>query len=188
MALIVYGASFKMLLFEQLYKTNELHRNLFGRLVERFLAGGESAALRFSADNRQQRIAHFFAGSLAIVFLCMDTIMLAHRGIRANLERCGGNRCTKKKLLSMAHVMCRVALLGFTATLSQYFASPDYLALLGLGTILAQLCMRVFASVLFFHDSTEEEEKAIHRVIEYNNARIHDSKRLGHAVAATPAD
>ena len=127
MALIVYGASFKMLLFEQLYKTNETHRNLIGRLVERFLAGGESAALRFSADNRQQRIAHFFAGSLAVVFLCMDIIMLAHRGIRANLERCGGNQCTKKKkkkLRSLAHVMCRGGTLGFHCNSQPIFCVP----------------------------------------------------------------
>jgi hypothetical protein len=191
MALIVLGASFKMLLFEQLYEANddgssgsETHRrNLFvvgggGRgmlaAVGRVLAGGESsAALRFTAPDRQQRIAHFFAASLTVVFLSLDIISLAHRGMKANLERCHHHQSTKQQCLVLALVGCRIAVLLFTATLSQYFTSPDYLAVVGLGTVIAQLFLRVFASVLFFHDAAEIEDAAIQRVIDYNTARMH---------------
>lgn len=184
MALIVLGASFKMLLFEQLYEANdsgstETHRNLFGgglAVADRLLAGGESsAALRFSALDRQQRIAHFFAASLTVVFLCLDIITLAHRGVTANLKRCTGHQSAAKHYLVLAQVGCRAAVLFFTATISQYFTSPDYLAAVGLGTVVAQLCLRVFASVLFFHDAADIEDAAIQRAIEYNTARMHQA-------------
>jgi hypothetical protein len=188
MALIVLGASFKMLLFEQLYEANddgssasEAHRrNLFAvgeggvlSAVGRVLAGGEtSAALRFTAPDRQQRIAHFFAASLTVVYLSLDIISLAHRGVKANLERCHQHQAKKQQCLVLALVGCRTAVLLFTATLSQYFTSPDYLAVVGLGTVIAQLFLRVFASVLFFHDADEMEDAAIQRVIDYNTARM----------------
>jgi hypothetical protein len=184
MALIVLGASFKMLLFEQLYEANdsgsiESHRNLFDgglAVADRLLAGGESsAALRFSASDRQQRIAHFFSASLTVVFLCLDIITLAHRGVTANLKRCTGHHSAAKQYLVLAQVGCRTAVLFFTATISQYFTSPDYLAAVGLGTVVAQLCLRVFASVLFFHDAADIEDAAIQRIIEYNTARMHQA-------------
>lgn len=178
LSLIVLGASYKMLLWEFLYmeEYEDSHRRslLFPGLEDRWLAGGTSAALRFPSENRQQRIAHFFCGSMALVFFCMDAISLAHRGASDNWKECECTESKRKKLLALLLVASRAGVVVFIATLSQYETEPDNLATIGLFSIFAQLLLRALGCWIFRHDEEDAEEQALERMINYTAARVHD--------------
>ena len=53
----------------------------------RLLAAGSGPPIANEAD-RRQRVAHFFCISMALVWLCLDAMLLANRGIFANIKRC----------------------------------------------------------------------------------------------------
>lgn len=170
-ALLVIGVSYKMLLQEHVYE-NSGKRRFLSPIVERLLAGGESAALRFDTDDRRQRIAHFFGASLAIVFVCLDGMSLAHKGITASLNRCQCKETHVVRLSVIIMVVFRVALVVFFATLSQYCTDPSLLATLGFVGIVCQLLIRVLGAFMFPPDEDEQEDQALDRVAQYLNARI----------------
>jgi len=194
LALIILGTSYKMFLFEFLYMEDysddyhrsRRHRNLLGGLHDRFLAGGTSAALRFSTEDRQQRIAHFFCGSLALVFFCMDVMSLAHKGFLDNWNKC---ECTETnpttKATALLLLFLRLAVLVIIATLSQYETDPDRLAIIGLFSVVAQLLLRVAGSYLFPNDSNEDrEEEMLERMVQYTAARVRETPADASASAA----
>jgi hypothetical protein len=186
MSLIILGASYKMLLFEFVYMEDEVTRRrslLFHGLDQRGLSSGASAALRFTPEDRQERIAHFFSGSLALIFFCLDAMSLAHRGLSASWKRCERCENKTKQFLAFFLVVSRTALLLFIATLSQFETDPNTLAMIGLFTILAQLCLRFVGYYVFHADDEDAEEKAMERMINYNSARMHD--RPYHATASS---
>lgn len=170
-ALVVLGTCYKMFLFEFVYESKG-ERRFLSPIVQRLLAGGESAALRFETDDRQQRIAHFFSASLALVFFCLDGMSLAHKGISANVDRCQCDKTQKVRNTVILLVIFRVALIVFFATLSQYCTDPAILAALGFGGIVVQLAIRVLGAFLFPADEEEQEDRALDRVANYLNARI----------------
>jgi hypothetical protein len=120
----------------------------------------------------QRLPSHFFSGSLAIVFLALDGMSLAHKGIDASLNRCQceGTHTTRKKVLLL--IVFRVALIAFFGTLSQYVIEPDVLAFLGFVGIVCQLLTRILGSFLFPPDEEEQEDAALERVANYLSARI----------------
>ena len=145
-------------------------------IVERLLAGGgESAALRFETDDRQQRIAHFFGGSLAVAFVCLDGMSIAHKGVNENLSRCKCKQTHTVRPAIIIMIICRIALVAFFATLSQYCTDPSSLATLGLVGIACQLLTRVVGSFIFPPDEAEQEDEALERVAHYASARIRSS-------------
>lgn len=175
LALIILGTSYKMLLYEHLYSDEDAtKRSLFAQSPDsRWLAGAESAALRFNTIERQQRVSHFFGGSLTVVFVCMDIICLAHRGVKANWHRYE-EVSKRKKLGASLHLALRISLPIFTATISQYLTEPNILAMVGLVAVICQLCVRIFASSIFENDQSQAEEEAVELAIKYNFARTHD--------------
>jgi len=190
-ALLVLGTSYKMFLFEFLYMEldgndeyanvdsgHRVRRNILSQWDERWLAGGSSAALRFTADNRQIRIAHFFCGSLAVVFCCLDVMSLTHKGFVEKWKQCDCNDSSKtQKYLGLFLVLLRVAVLVIVATLSQYETKPDDLALIGLFSVVAQLLLRAFGAYVFGCDDQDEdaEERALERMIGYTAARVRET-------------
>lgn len=181
-SLILLGTCYKMLLYEYVYKAEGVRRTLLFHAPDnhRWLSGGESAALRFSTEDREQRIAHYFSGSLAMIFFSLDAMSLAHRGIGTQWNRCECAATKAKKFLAFSLVACRTALLIFIATLSQFETNPSRLAVIGLLTILSQLCVRFVGSYALYTDHDAAEEKEIDRIIGYNSARIHDRSVSGH--------
>lgn len=175
LALIVLGASYKMFLFEHIYTDSySERRSLFGNVgSSRWLASGESAALRFTSEDRQQRIAHLFAGSLTMVFASMDIIALSHRGLKANMNRYEKTQCKARKKMAILHVALRFLLLAFTATVSQYLTEPNILAIVGMFSVLGQLSLDILARSIFDHDPEEVEDALAESVIRYNTARMH---------------
>jgi hypothetical protein len=173
-SLIILGASYKMLLYEYVYAEDGNRRMLLPALT-RLLAGGESAALRFETDDRRQRIAHFFCGSMALVFFCMDAMAIAHRGISANVHRCECEATQKTRYSVVFLITLRVAVIGFIASLSQYTTAPGVLAAVGLCGILSQLILRVMGSFAFPVNEEEEEAKVFERIAEHSAARVRQS-------------
>jgi hypothetical protein len=116
--------------------------------------------------------SHFFSGSLAIVFLALDGMSLAHKGIEQSLTRCQctETHTTRKKVMLL--VVFRVVLIVFFGTLSQYVIEPDVLAFLGFVGIVCQLLTRILGSFLFPPDKEEQEDAALERVANYLSARI----------------
>ena len=172
-ALIILGASYKMMLYEYVpMDTDEDsgHRRML--LVDvagefrRFLAGDNSAALRLTAADRQQRIANFFCGSMAAVWFLSDMLILVHRGIKENLQRCKNTPKPKLiKILAIPLLLARVGLVVFIATLSQYQTSPSYLAFIGLVGILAQVVLRVVGTGLYREET--EEDHVLEEIMNY---------------------
>jgi hypothetical protein len=163
-ALIILGASYKMMLYEYVYEAEDTdeddgHRRALAATgnLRRFLAGGSSAALRFEAADRQQRIANFFCGAMATIWICSDMLILVHRGIREHWKQCRDSPKSKLvKILAIPLLLARVGLLVFMATLSQYQADPNFLALSGLVGVLAQVALRVAGTALY-REETEED-------------------------------
>ena len=184
-ALIVLGTSYKMLLYEYVYeeKANKAYkesssggddygsdsgygggdddshrrgRMLFGDLG-RALAGADDAVVGYDPD-RRQAIAHFFCGSMAIVWFCSDLMITIHRGLKDNLGRCRFEQeGSTKKVLGLCLVLIRVGLIAFIATLSQYVTEPDFLAFIGLMGILTQVALRYIGSIIFDeHDDDDD--------------------------------
>jgi hypothetical protein len=174
-SLIVLGASYKMLLYEYVYAEDGNNRRMLLPALTRLLAGGESAALRFETDDRRQRIANFFCGSMALVFFCMDAMATAHRGISANIHRCVFEATHKTRYWVVFLVALRVAVICFIASLSQYTTAPGVLAFVGLCGILGQLILRVLGSFAFPVNEEEEEAKVFERIAEHSAARVRQS-------------
>lgn len=175
-ALVILGATYKMFLFEYVYSNqaaaatnadtyvgNGAHRrSMLERLLpslSRLLAGGESAALRFDTEDRQRRIAIFFSGSLAVVWFCMDAMVLTHRGLKANVERL---ECKdlKNRIFCKLLTLIRLMLIAMAATLFLYEQRPDALSVIGLAGIVVQLILRMVGLIVFPSLSEQDEESA----------------------------
>mmetsp|Transcript_8766 Transcript_8766/g.25212 ORF Transcript_8766/g.25212 Transcript_8766/m.25212 type:complete len:582 (+) Transcript_8766:182-1927(+) len=156
-ALIVLGTTYKMILYEFAYESDySKRRSLFGGVLARFLAGSDSSP-KYPTDERQQRIAHLFGGSMALVWLCMDAMILTHRGIKDNLGRCRfeNHDSTNKKVMACVLVLIRFGLIALLASLSQYETAPVYLALIGLAGIICQVILRFIATSQFGDDDDD---------------------------------
>jgi uncharacterized membrane protein YeiB len=189
--LIVVGATYKMFLFEYVYLDatssssasynstgnatssygdDANHRLLYPTMAARWLAAGESAALRLDKEDRRQRIAHLFSGSLALVWFCLDVVTWAHSNFEV-LPRASQGR--KARVAAIVLVVLRVALIGWIATVSQYETDPDVLSIMGLAGILAHLGSRALVNYLLpSGQEGEDESVAIDRMLQYNNARL----------------
>jgi hypothetical protein len=175
-ALIILGASYKMLLYEYVYAEQDGNRRMLLPMMTRLLAGGESAALRFETEDRRQRVANFFSGSMALVFFCMDAMAIVHRGLAASIQRLectDGTHRTRYWVVFL--IAIRVALIGFIASLSQFTTAPEVLSFVGLGGILGQLVLRVLGSFAFPVDEEEEEAKLLERIAMHSAARVRQS-------------
>lgn len=138
-ALISMGAAFTLLVMEYTYAGEVIgddgHR--------RFLAGGGGGdGASMDPEDRQQRIAHLFCGSLATIWFCLDAMTLLHLGITNSHNRCQCEHTKSFNVKGIVLLVCRVGLLLFMTTLSQYETDPENLALLGLMGVVLQLALR----------------------------------------------
>lgn len=139
-----------MLLYEYVYAAKETGAyRLLTSPFSRFLATDEPM---FELDDRQQRAAHLFCISMAIVFLCSDLMIVNHRGLKDNLGRCRFSHTGFLKFFSLILVTLRLGLVCFIATLSQYVTQPSVLAVVGLVSIVGEVLLRVVGSTFFGED------------------------------------
>ena len=151
-ALVSVGVSFKMLLYEYIYQESggyKLRRlmQLLRDSAMRRLAGGGGP--KYSTDERQQRVANFFCGSLAIAWICLDLMILNHQGLRNNVRRCECQITKRVSKVGVFFAFVRVGLVAFIASLSQYVQKPELIAIIGMVTIIAQVFTRVFGDMIY---------------------------------------
>lgn len=151
-ALVAVGVSFKMLLYEYIYQESGGYklRKLLQVLRDsamRHLAGGGGP--KYSTDERQQRVANFFCGSVAIAWICLDLMILTHQGLRNNVHRCECQITKKLSKLGVLFAIIRAGLIAFIASLSQYVQKPELIAIIGMVTIVAQVFTRVLGDLVY---------------------------------------
>lgn len=155
-ALIVLGTSYKMILYEYVYASAAddyrfLEESGGGDFVmddrSRWLAGSDPP-IADTAD-RRQRVAHFFCISMALVWFCLDVMLIAHKGIGYNVKRCSEAGSKRQHYFAMSMGLMRTSMIVGIATMSQYVTEPGLLAFLGLIGIMLQVMLRVAGSFVF---------------------------------------
>lgn len=151
-ALVAVGVSFKMLLYEYIYQESGGYklRKLLQVLRDsamRHLAGGGGP--KYSTDERQQRVANFFCGSMAIAWICLDLMILTHQGLRNNVHRCECQITKKISKLGVLFAIIRAGLIAFIASLSQYVQKPELIAIIGMVAIIVQVSTRVLGDLVY---------------------------------------
>lgn len=162
-SLIIVGVSYKMILTEYTYMSSYQssayvstsgRRSLF--MSDRDLASSSSSA--YTMEERRQRMSNFFCYGLATVFLCLDLMTLVHKGIKASMNRC---HCAKMGRLRyeglVAVVGFRLGGIVFTASACSYVTEPGSVAVVGLGSIIFQVLIRLYGSVFFPGDEEHED-------------------------------
>jgi hypothetical protein len=153
-SLILVGVSYKMFLYDFTYEARRLEEEEYIH-NERFLAGSGGGGL--STEERQQAAANVFSASMALVFICLDVMLLFHRGLKTSIGRCQCVHSKTKNYRGIILTVARIALILFFATLSQYENNdPQQLAILGLAGVVAQLIIRQLGSVFFVEHEKEE--------------------------------
>lgn len=152
-SLIAVGVSYKLFMYEFTYGTRRLEGGE-DSLKERDLAGG----VGLTSDERQQAAANVFSAAMTLVFVCLDLIILLHRGLNSSISRC---QCAKTKVTNWKGVLltvARISLALFFATLSQYATDPRHLSVLGLAGVVAQLIIRKLGRIIFLDREKNEAE------------------------------
>jgi len=160
-SLLLLGASYKMFLYEFVYASGTTsHRPMFSAIHQaesRFLAGSAATtALELPVNERQQNIAYFFSGSMALIWFCLDVSSLAHVGINKNLERLASVTASSRMVLVLL-IIARISLIVFIATVSQYEHRPEVLALIGMFSVIAQLIIRSIGALALPPEEDEED-------------------------------
>lgn len=155
-ALVAVGVSYKMMLYEYTYEEKGGYRlrrflqHLTDVALRHLAGGGES---KYTTEERQQRVANFFCGSMAIAWVCLDLMILTHKGIKTNMKRCEVEcRLTSAKRVSKGGVVfaaVRVGLVAFIASLSQYVQDPEMLAIIGMIGIILQVLTRLLGDLVY---------------------------------------
>lgn len=173
-ALIVVGVSYKMLLTEYTteyadnkkkvvdYAEDDMFGGTYQQKKSRLLL---NAVSYYSTQERRQRIANLYCFGLATVFLSLDMMNVAHTGLKITSNRCHDPENGKFRVKALILVVfSRIIILGFVLTLSQYVTDPEFIALIGFGTILMQVMVRFLGHVYFPSDMIHDiEEKEFHQ-------------------------
>jgi len=164
-ALITVGASYKIFMYSSSNDNNK--RRLLSEFSEtgyRWLAGGGGdSGCGPSGEEKEQMVAHLFSWAMAIVFVCLDVMTLAHVGLKKGVDRCKlhgvacertGSTKTKYNIKGVFFaVLPRGLVTIFIATLSLWEKDPSTLAGLGLVAVVCQLATRFMGNMFSDHDS-----------------------------------
>jgi hypothetical protein len=157
-ALISLGAALTLFLLSFTFEESGDHRLLqeMFMMQPRQLAGG--GAPMYPPDEMEMRAANLFSISLTIVLFSLDVMSFCHVGWAESKERCKRQNASLK-IMSRVVLITRCGLLLFAATLSQWIYDPDKLSELGLGIVLAQICMRMMGEKYLSPKKEDEENK-----------------------------
>jgi hypothetical protein len=163
-ALVAVGASYKILLYS--LKSYDKGRRLysfphpFDDQQHRWMAAETVSACGPSSDERKENVAHLFSGSLAILFFCLDVLIMTHVGLEKGLDRCKPKECvvcdrtgaTKKRFNLKGFLFVifpRIAITAFIVVLSQWVVEPKHLALAGFAAVVCQIANRFLGDMFF---------------------------------------
>jgi hypothetical protein len=172
-ALVVMGTSFKMLLYEQVYEDETVSapvanhtRRATSTILSRLLAdatattAASTTAAEIDEKNHEKYVAMFYCISLAVVWFCLDVMLLLHRGIKKHQDDV--NKCSRLRCVTVAVlILCRVALVVFMATFWLTEVRPAVLTFVGLWCIVLQLATREAGECLFKGNDTDDEREAV---------------------------
>jgi len=160
-ALIAVGASYKLLLYS--VSESDYGRRLHPHLpnavepgVRWLAAAADDSGCGPSAEEKKYLVAHLFSTSMAVVFVCLDIMLLAHVGLKKEVEKCkilgsASENGTEKMRYNFKGVLFvflpRGAITIFIATLSQWVKDPSTLAGLGLAAVLCQFITRLLGNI-----------------------------------------
>ncbi len=144
-ALIIVGVSFKLLLTEYKYEEAYASKSVMYRL----LAGESDTKLEYTKSERRFRISLFFCVALGTTFLCLDILALAHKGIEAINDQYFQRQNTYYRLVAYCLLASRIAVTIFISTAFLYVREVQYVALIGLISILLQVFLRVIGFIFF---------------------------------------
>lgn len=159
-ALIAVGASYKLLL----YTVSDYSRRLYPIFPNEYevgarwlaAAGDDDSGCSPSTEEKKQMVAHLFSGAMAIAFVCLDVMLLAHVGLKKEVDKCKilGSVCengTRKMQYNIKGILFvvvpRGAITIFIATLSQWEKNPSALAGFGLAAVVCQLITRFLGNI-----------------------------------------
>jgi hypothetical protein len=179
-ALIILGASYKMFLYEYQYEEEDntsskvypeegSRRNLMGMLLSRLLAGEEYESAADDMEDRRQRIAYLFCGSMAAIWFFLDAMSFVNRGLDHVIQVY--YECRHRTTLMLLFVV-RAGLIVWFATLCLYVTDPKLLSSMGLVGIVAQLILRAFVQCILPRDEQTEVSEALNKTLEYATARL----------------
>lgn len=175
-ALIVLGTSYKMILYEFVFAhdAGEAHRLLQDAGYSAEEIAQDADLHRYLASSgppiddievRQQHVAHYFCISMAIVWLCLDVMLVAHKGIAFNVKRCSDSRCNKgQQSLAIGMVVIRGSLILFFGTMGFYISEPTLLSFLGLLGIIVQIGLRLGGSAAFDDSDFQDAPKCAYNI------------------------
>jgi hypothetical protein len=164
-ALLIVGVSYKLFLYESGTDYGTYRKLAFlppsdsdkKGIRELATAAAASSCVPFG-DERKKNNAHLFCGAMAVVFFCMDTIVLSHVGIKREVSRCKfkdkvcaatGKRSKHYNIKGIILVVFRCCITVFMATLSQWITDPKPLAVIGLAAVVGQLINRFLGDFFF---------------------------------------
>lgn len=177
-ALIALGASYKLMLYSISDTSDEKrrldsivadtvadrlayhHSNYYNGYDPRWLAAKGGDGCGPTGAEKAQNIANLFSGALAIVFLCLDVMVLAHVGLKKEVDKCKlyGQTCKRTGARTMRYnlkglifvVLPKIVIFIFIATLSLWEETePDFLAGVGLAAVTLQVVIRFLGTLLF---------------------------------------
>eukprot|EP00568_Trieres_chinensis_P012950 CAMPEP_0183297968 /NCGR_PEP_ID=MMETSP0160_2-20130417/5108_1 /TAXON_ID=2839 ORGANISM="Odontella Sinensis, Strain Grunow 1884" /NCGR_SAMPLE_ID=MMETSP0160_2 /ASSEMBLY_ACC=CAM_ASM_000250 /LENGTH=530 /DNA_ID=CAMNT_0025459881 /DNA_START=177 /DNA_END=1769 /DNA_ORIENTATION=- len=152
--LIVLGASYKMLLYEYIESSGYDDKI---RWLGSTSNGFQEISRGLAGTDKQQKVANMFCFSMAIVFLCLDIMLLAHHGLKESIERCDSG-------LKWFLTLVRLSVVVFIATLSQYFIDPEFLAVIGWACVMVQVLVRLSGCRVFEDTHNEHNEHESHNI------------------------
>jgi protein-S-isoprenylcysteine O-methyltransferase Ste14 len=139
------------------------------------------AAVTASSDREsdRERSAHLFCGALAVAFASLDGMTLFHLGIKESMSRLKSRE--KTNIAGLVILGFRLAVIPFTATVSQWETEPAKLSMIGLVCVLVQLVLRKLGAIFLSHDQVYalDPERSGHKM-------HHDVPKRGVSAAAWP--
>lgn len=141
-ALILVGVSFKLLLTEFNYETDEGSTD-----HHRLLAGGTTS--KYPMSERRLRIAIFFCVSLGVSFLALEIMTLAHKGTTAIFDQYRNAEKISSRIIGILLVLSRLLIIVFISTVFLYTRNPEIVALLGFVSVFSQVVTRLVGGVFF---------------------------------------
>jgi hypothetical protein len=111
--------------------------------------GGDGATSEIDDDVLRWNASILFSGSLAIIFICLDVMILLHLGIQEARDRLVSRKQVSYK--GFLFVILRPCLTLFSATLWMWDNNPKELSVIGFCCVLAQLSLRKIGSKYMTH-------------------------------------
>ncbi len=110
----------------------------------RFLAG-----VKYPPEERRQRIAYFFCVGLALTFVFLDLMTIAHLGFEGIHAGYLSERGTFGRTVGILFFMLRVGITLFILTTCFHTTDPEYVALYGLISVILQVIVRLGGYVFY---------------------------------------